>query len=112
LWSRILPYVLMIILLAAHFSRGGNDILAGVALLIPILFFVKQKAVILFLELIAYFSAGVWLFSAYQYIQIRSAAGDDWFRLLIIMGAVALYSAWTGFFLRSEKIRTVYRKSE
>jgi len=98
----------MIILLAAHFSRADNDILAGISLLIPFLFLIKQKWVILSLEIVAYVAAVFWLIGAYQYIQSRIAAGDDWIRLLIIMGAVALYSAWTGFFLRSKKIKDIY----
>lgn len=106
--SRIIPYVFMIILLAAHFSRSGNDLLALLSLPIPFLFFLKQRWVIIVLEIVAYLSALVWLFGAYQYIQIRSVTGDDWVRLLIIMGCVALYSAWAGFFLRSEKIKDIY----
>ncbi len=106
--SRIIPYSFMILLLAAHFSRANNNILALVVLLIPFLLFVKQKWVIQTLEIVAYLSAVAWLYGAYQYIQIRIATGDDWMRLLAIMGIVALYSAWTGFFLRSPKIREKY----
>ncbi len=102
----------MVVLLAAHFSRAGNDLLAILVLLLPLLFFLKQKWVIQSLEMIAYLSALIWLFGAYQYIEIRIAAGDDWIRLLIIMGSVALYSAWTGFFLRSEKIKSIYGMNE
>jgi predicted membrane protein len=102
----------MIILLAAHFSRGGNDILAGITLVVPFLFLVKQKWVIIGLELLAYLAAVVWLYGAYAYIQIRIATGDDWMRLLIIMGAVALYTAGVGFFLRSQKIKEVYGINE
>lgn len=102
----------MIIMLAAHFSRGGNDILAGLALLIPVLFFVKQKWVIISLEFFAYFAAVVWLYGAYEYIQVRIASGDDWIRLLAIMGLVALYTVWTGFFLRSPKIKAEYGMNE
>jgi hypothetical protein len=98
----------MIIFLAAHFSRGGNNILAVLTLLIPFLFFVKQKWVIISLEIVAYLAALVWLYGAYGYIQLRIATGDDWIRLLVIMGGVALYTAWTGFFLRSDKIKEVY----
>ena len=98
----------MILILAAHFSRGSNNILAGLTLLIPFLFFVKQKWVIISLEVFAYVAAVVWLYGAYEYIQVRIASGDGWIRLLIIMGVVALYTAWTGFFLRSDKIKEVY----
>ena len=102
----------MIILLAAHFSRGGNDILAGLTLLVPFLFLIKQKWVIISLEIFAYLAAVIWLYGAYEYIQIRIASGDDWVRLLAIMGGVALYTAWTGFFLRSQKIKAVYGMNE
>ena len=102
----------MIILLAAHFSRGGNDILAGLTLLIPFLLFIKQKWVIISLEILAYLAAVVWLYGAYVYIQVRIATGDDWIRLLAIMGGVALYTAWAGFFLRSDKIKAVYGMTE
>lgn len=110
--SRIIPYCFMIMLLAAHFSRGDNNVLAYISLLVPFLFFIKQKWVIMTLEITAYLSALVWLYGAYTYIQIRIATGDDWLRLLAIMGGVALYSAGTGFFLRSEKIAKTYGVSE
>jgi len=106
--SRIIPYVFMIIFLAAHFSRAGSGILAGLTLLVPFLLFIKQKWVIYALQILAYLSVVIWLHSAYQYIQIRIVSGDDWYRLLAIMGTVALYSAWTGFFLPSARIKDVY----
>jgi hypothetical protein len=102
----------MIILLAAHFSRGNHNVLAIISLLIPFLFFIKQKWVIISLEVIAYLAALVWLYGAYEYIQLRIATGDDWVRLLIIMGCVALYTAWTGIFLRSDKIKDTYGMNE
>ncbi len=106
--SRIIPYVFMIILLAAHFSRSVSNIFAVIALLIPFLLFIKQKWVIISLEIVGYLAAIVWLLGAYQYIQIRIASGDGWIRLLIIMSCVALYSAWAGFFLRTGKMKDVY----
>jgi len=110
--SRIIIYCFMIILMAAHFSRANHDILALISLLIPLLLFIKQKWVIDILEGVAYLSALVWLYGAYRYIQIRIATGDDWGRLLLIMGAVALFSAWSGYFLRSERIKEAYRSKK
>lgn len=106
--SRIIVYCFMILVLAAHFSRAGSDVVAIITLLVPLLFFIKQKWVIKTLESIAYLSAVIWLYGAYQYIQIRIATGEDWIRLLVIMGAVALYSAWSGYFLNSSRIKEVY----
>jgi hypothetical protein len=105
---RIVVYCFMIIVLSAHFSRANNDILALLVLLVPFLLFIKQKWVLTTLEVVAYLSALTWLYGAYRYIQIRIATGDDWGRLLLIMGAVSLFSAWSGYFMRSEKIKKVY----
>lgn len=106
--SRILPYVIMILLLAAHFSRANQNILAVIVLLIPLLLFIRQRWVIHTLQIVAYLGAFAWLFSAYQYIQVRMETGDDWIRLLLILGSVALYSLWAGYFLRSPYIETNY----
>ena len=106
--SRIINYSFMIVLLAAHFSRADNNILAILALGIPFLLLIKKKWVIDVLQGVSYLSAVVWLYGGYQYIQLRIEAGDDWLRLLLIMGVIALYSAWSGYWLRSAKIEEAY----
>ncbi len=98
----------MIILLAAHFSRANSNVLALLTLGIPFLLFIKKKWVIDVLQGVSYLSALVWLYGGYQYIQLRIEAGDAWLRLLIIMGTIAFYSAWSGYWLRSPKIEKTY----
>lgn len=110
--SRIINYSFMILLLAAHFSRANNDILAVLTLAIPLLLFIKQKWVIDTLQAISFLSALIWMYGGYQYIQLRIETGDDWLRLLIIMGGVALYSLWSGYWLRSPQIKETYGASE
>lgn len=99
--SRIVAYAFTIILLAAHFSRAGMDALSALVILLPFLLFIKRPWVIQLLQTVAFLGVVAWLYSAYQYVQIRIANGDDWLRLLIILGAVALYTLWSGVFLRS-----------
>ncbi len=110
--SRIINYSFMIILLAAHFSRANNTFLAVLALGLPLLLLIKKKWVIYVLQGVSYLSAIIWLYSGYQYIQLRVEAGHDWLRLLLIMGAIALYSAWSGYWLRSSKIEEAYNITE
>lgn len=98
----------MVILLAAHFSRADQTLLAILILLAPALLFIRQKWVIYSLQGLAYLGSIAWLVSAYRYIQVRIATGDDWIRLLIILGAVALYTFWAGYFLRSPRIDARY----
>ncbi len=110
--ARIINYSFMILLLAAHFSRANNNFLAALSLGIPLLLLIKKKWVIDVLQGIGYISALVWLYGGYQYIQFRIEAETDWMRLLIIMGSIALYSAWSGYWLRSERVKEVYGITE
>lgn len=106
--SRIAAYSLMILLLAAHFSRAGNPILMVLVLVFPFLFLIKKAWVIQVLQVVSYASAIIWVFSAYQYIVIRISNGQDWLRLMIILFVVALYSALTGYLLNSDKVKEIY----
>lgn len=106
--SRVIAYSIMILMLAAHFSRAGQNLLALIILLVPFLLIIRKRWVIQVLQGVAYLAALSWLYSAYNYIQTRIAFGDDWLRLLLILGAVALYSAWSGYFLRSPAVDARY----
>jgi len=102
----------MILLLAAHFSRANNNTLAIITLLIPLLLFIKKSWVIDLLQGVGALAAVVWTYTGYQYVQIRMTAGEDWIRLVLIIGAIVLYSAWSSYFLRSERVKEIYRISE
>lgn len=106
--SRIIPYVFMILLLSAHFSRAGNSVLMVLVLGIPFLFFVKKPWVVQVLQVVAYAGTIVWVFSTYEYVVQRLMNGDDWLRLMIILLTVALYTAWTGYFLTTGKFKENY----
>lgn len=106
--SRVIAYSFMILILAAHFSRANSNILAVLALLIPFFLFIKKAWVIDVLQMLGYLAAVVWIFTGYQYVQLRIASGDDWIRLVFIIAAVAVYSAWSAYFLRSDRVKEIY----
>lgn len=106
--AQITAYSFMILLLAAHFSRANSNFLAIIALLIPFLLFIKKSWVIDLLQGVGGLAVVVWLYAAYQYVQLRIEARDDWVRLLFIIAAIALYSGWSSYFLRSEHVKETY----
>ncbi|MBT5268334.1 MAG: hypothetical protein HOL70_02690 [Candidatus Marinimicrobia bacterium] len=106
--AQIINYTFMILLLAAHFSRAGKDVLVIVILLIPFLFFIKQRWVIQLLQGVAFYATLVWSWSTYEYVSARMANGDDWIRLLFILVALAVYSAWCGYYLLSDRVKELY----
>ncbi|MEA3287199.1 MAG: hypothetical protein U9Q77_07470 [Candidatus Marinimicrobia bacterium] len=96
---RIINYSFMILLLAAHFSRANNNLFAGLVLFVPFLLLIRRGWVVPLLQGVGYLAALSWLFSAYQYIQLRIAEGDDWIRLAVIIFTIAVYSAWSSYYL-------------
>jgi len=107
--AQIISYSFMMLILAAHFSRANNNVLAIIILFLPFLLFIKKSWVIDVLQGVGGLAAIVWIYTGYQYVQVRLAAGDDWIRLVFIIASVALYSAWSAYFLRSEHVKEVYK---
>jgi len=109
--ARIIAYSFMILLLAAHFLRANDIGLMIIVLLLPFLFFVKKPWAIQVLQVVAYAGAFLWIFTAYETIVFRVSEERDWLRLMIILFSVAIYSAWTGYFLNSGRVKDIYDES-
>ncbi len=110
--SRIIAYSFMMLLLAAHFSRADQTLPAIISLLIPFLLFVKQSWVLFTLQIAGYLAAVVWVFAAYHFVQLRMAAGENWLRLVIILGLVIVYTLWASYTLPSEAMKAAYQQDD
>jgi len=89
IWKNIL-IVLCFILLWAHFSRAGADLLAWVSLAFPLLLFVRQPWSAWTLRIALVIGGVEWLRALIGLVSERRAAGEDWLRLAAILVAVAL----------------------
>lgn len=96
------------LLLSAHFLRQGNLGLTGVCLLAPLLLLVKKRWSLLVLQGLAYLGALIWLRTAIILIQQRLALGEPWFRIALILGAVALLTVVAGLLLNTAAVRAKY----
>lgn len=105
----ILP-VLSSILLAARFSRGGNDYIALACLLLPFLLFTKKRWIMRFYQLILFGGAAIWLERAIFLIKLRQRMNMPWMRLGIILVAVALVTLLAALVFFHKKIVAIFRK--
>jgi hypothetical protein len=87
---RIVLIVLAFVVLAAHLSRAGTDVFAGLILLAPLLLFVRQPWAGWTLRLALLLGGFEWIRTVVRLVGERRAAGDDWIRLAVILVAVAL----------------------
>ncbi len=105
---RIVMTVLAYVLFAAHLSRHDLDPLAIVALLMPLLLFIKRRWVIVLLETVLYIATVSWIIPAVGVVKERIAEGVPYLRYVLIIGAVTVYTFITALMLRSPKIRDRY----
>jgi hypothetical protein len=94
---RIILIVLAFVVLAAHSSRAGSNLVAGLVLLAPLLLLVKEPWAGWTLKLALVLGGLEWIRTVIRLVDQRRAAGEDWVRMAIILVAVALLTflaAW------------------
>jgi len=78
------PIVLSLVVLGAHFLRDGNSILVGTAVVLIALLFVRKPWVARLLQVVLVLGALEWLHTLYGLVQMRTALGEPYGRMLII----------------------------
>ncbi len=107
--SKIIPYILTCVLIAAHFMRASNGFMVIVSTLFPLMLFIKKPWVPMISQIFAYLGAGLWLGTTLDIAKERLMMGDDWIRMAAILGVVALFSAWSGILLNHDKVTEHYK---
>ena len=83
---RLLPVFISFLLLAAHFIRAGQLVIACVLLGLPLLLTLRKAWVPRVLQLTLLLGAFEWLRTLFLVAQMRIESGMPWTRLAIILG--------------------------
>ena len=105
---KLTPVVLSFALLAAHFYRSGQVILAGLCVATLLLLFFRKTWIPRLFQLLLILGALEWLRSLYYFAAMRIAWDQPWTRLAIILGAVALFTALSGLVFNDKAVRARY----
>ena len=108
MFLRLVPVVLSVILLAAHFLYAGYSILVFIVLASLLILFIRKPwaARIIQIELVL---GGIeWIRAALNYVEIRQANNMPWTRLAIILGSVALVTFASALVFRSRSLKERY----
>ena len=84
---------LALLLLAAHLLHAGWLPLAGLALLLIGLLFVRRPWAARVVQVVLAVAAIEWALTAYGLAQFRLGHGQPYLRLVLILGAVTLFTA-------------------
>ena len=105
---KLIPVIVSFLLLAAHFYRGSEVVLAGISLALPFLLFLREKWIARIIQFALLLGSIEWLHTLYGFAQQRIEAGLPWTRLAIILGTVALFTALCALVFRAKSLRERY----
>jgi ABC-type phosphate transport system permease subunit len=98
------------LLIAAHFLRSGQIVLATFCLLAPLLFLYRRRASLIALQMFSGMAVVIWLYTAGRLVMVRMAQGQSWKTAATLLVTVALASLVATLLLNGESIRAKYPK--
>jgi hypothetical protein len=102
---RLIPFVIASFLLGAHFLRDGNIGLVFLSILVPLYLLIRKRWILIALQLWSYAAAAVWVNTIIEVVQQRLIAGRSWGTAVIILGSVAIFTAFAGGLLNSRVVK-------
>lgn len=105
---RVLPG-LALLLLGAHFLRGGSFLAIGLTIALMVLLFVRQPWTPRVLQTGLVLGALEWVRTLLQLVQMRQTMGQPYERLVVILGAVAMFTALSALIFECRAVREHYR---
>jgi hypothetical protein len=109
---RLFPVVISFLLLAAHFYRGGQLVVAALCIGAPFLLLVRKSWVPRLFQVLLLLGALEWLRTLYMFAAMRIAWEQPWLRLAVILIAVALFTALSGLVFEGRSLRARYRAGQ
>lgn len=108
---KLIPALLSLLILAAHFYRAEIFWLAVFMILVIFLIFVKANWVPPVMQIILILGTLEWVRTAFVLIYQRQELGQPWLRMTIILAAVALLTFISFLIFRSKTIIARYQKA-
>ena len=105
IFVRLLPPAIAALVLAAHFYRAGNPIVAGLAAALVALLFVPRAWAARVVQLGLAAGALEWVLTLIRLVELRQATGQPYGRLAAILGGVAAFTAATALVFRNRQLR-------
>lgn len=106
---RLLPAILSLLILAAHFLRRDSLLFVGLVFLCLALLFVRQRWAVRLIQIVLTVGFFEWLFTLTGLLVDRLDAGEPWLRMTLILGGVALLTLVSALLFQAKALRRVYR---
>lgn len=105
---RLVPVILSILLLAAHFYRAGNLIFVILIVASPCLLFIRRNWIVRLIQVELILGGIEWIRTMLRLVNIRQAHNLPWERLAIILGSVAAFTIMSVLVFNLKALKTRY----
>ncbi len=105
---RLIPVILSLLILAAHFLRAENMLLVAIMFAVAGLLFVKRPWSARVIQTVLFLGAIEWVLTLSGLVVRRVEMGQPYGRMVMILGSVAALTAMSALVFRSEPLRSRY----
>lgn len=109
---RLLPVMISMLLLAAHFLRSGWLAVSVACVLLPFLLLLRKRWIPSLFKAALVLGTLEWLRTLYVFAAMRIAFDEPWTRLAVILGAVAAFTLLSALVFRTLALRRFYNIPE
>lgn len=106
---QLIPVILSLLAIGAHFLRSANYAIAGMAIALIFALFIKHELVVKVVQIVLFLSAIEWARTIYTIASFRMDIGSAWARMALILGFVAIFTFASIFVFRSKIIKERYK---
>jgi len=89
------------LLLGAHFLRGGAPAWVVVSLLVAVMAWIPRRWAAAGVRIALALGIAEWSWTAVRLASMRASHGEPYLRMVVILLAVVLFTAWAAWFLPS-----------
>ncbi len=108
IFVRLLPVIISLLILSAHFTRVGIHFLSLLLLILPFILLIRNKWIPPLLQLILAAGAAEWIRTLFIYVNQRQAVGEPYFRLILIIGTIALFTGLSALVFKNKALKERY----
>ncbi|MBI5097877.1 MAG: hypothetical protein HZB30_01390 [Nitrospirae bacterium] len=106
---RLLPVILSLLLLGAHFFRAANTVIFLLTVATPLLLLIRKPWVVRSCQIVLVAGGIEWIRTMVVLAKMRQASGEPWERLALILGGVALFTVCSVLVFRFRSLRERYK---
>lgn len=108
IFVQLLPVILSMFILGAHFLRYYNMVEVAICIGLPFLLFVRRKFVVWTVQAALLVAAGIWVDTVLNLVDMRQQLGAAWMRMAFIIGGVTLFTLASMFVFYTKTLRVRY----